>query len=136
VRLALECAETPYRHQGRLLGIGMDCPAPYCYVCEKLGIPYADEMGYSRTPFDGRMMQILDDQPSLEAVPKDHMQAGDVLCMRIKSAPQHMAIHIGKVGDHDYILHGSSEHGKVAVHRLCDLWGARIMKVYRFKGIE
>lgn len=114
----------------------MDCPAPYCYVCESLGIPYADEMGYSRTPFDGRMMQILDAQPSLEHVAKSEMLPGDVLCMRIKSAPQHMAIHVGKINGYDCILHGSSEHGKVAVHRLCDLWGARIMKVYRFKGIE
>lgn len=136
VRVALECEGTPYRHQGRVIGVGMDCPAPYCHVCETLGIPYKDEMGYPRTPFDGRMVAILDAQPSLRVVNKSEMDAGDVLCMRIASAPQHMAIHLGKINGFDYILHGSSEHGKVAAHRLCDVWGARVVRVYRFEGIQ
>lgn len=136
INAAKECLNTPFMHQGRLPGIALDCAGVLVYCFQKLGLPFNDEMGYPRNPYDGQLDKILAVQPSLFEVPKSEMRAGDVLSMRIKSAPQHIAIHAGQVRGHNYIIHGSSEHGKVCHHRLCDVWGARIVHVYRFEGVE
>lgn len=136
IRVASECLNTPFLHQGRVIGRGMDCAGVLVHCFKRLGVPFNDEMGYPRNPYDGQLDKILAAQPSLRAISKSEMQAGDVLSMRIKTAPQHIAIHAGQVRGHDYIIHGSSEHGKVCIHRLCDVWGARVMRVYRFEGME
>lgn len=135
IAAARECLGTPFRHQARVIGLGMDCAGVLVHCFQRLGLPFSDEMGYPRNPYDGQLDKILAAQPSLRAVPKSEMRAGDVLSMRIKSAPQHIAIHAGQVRGHDYIIHSSSECGKVAEHRLCDVWGARVMHVYRFEGL-
>ena len=135
IAAAMECKDTPFKHQGRVIGRGLDCAGVLVHVLNSLELPYNDEMGYPRTPFDGQLENILDTQPSLYRVPANEKQRGDVLCMRISSAPQHIAIFLGDINGHPYIIHGSSEHGKVAVHRLDQVWGARIVRVYRIKGM-
>jgi cell wall-associated NlpC family hydrolase len=131
-----ECEDTPFRHQGRVVGLGLDCAGVLVHLFQRLCLPYHDEMGYPRHPFDGQLERILDSQPSLRRIDKADMARGDVLCMRITSAPQHIAIYLGLIDGHPYIRHGSSLHGKVATHRLDELWGARIVRVYRFEGLE
>ena len=135
IAAAMECEGTPFKHQGRVAGRGLDCAGVLVHVLRSMDLPYNDEMGYPRTPFDGQLENILDSQPSLERIPPSEKKRGDVLCMRISSAPQHIAIFLGDINGHPYIIHGSSEHGKVAVHRLDQVWGARIVRVYRFKGM-
>jgi len=136
VAAAMECKETPFKHQGRVPGRGMDCAGVLVHCFKRLELDYNDELGYPRNPFDGQLEKILDSQPSLVRVNNSDMRKGDVLCMRISSAPQHVAILIGDISGRPYIIHGSSQHGKVALHRLDELWGARIMRVYRFVGVE
>lgn len=135
INAASECLNTPFVHQGRVIGLGLDCAGVLVHCFQRLGLPFSDEMGYPRNPYDGQLDKILAGQPSLIVISKPFMRAGDVLSMRIKSAPQHIAIHAGQVRGHDYIIHGSSEHGKVCMHRLCDVWGSRVMHVYRFEGM-
>lgn len=135
ITAASECLETPFVHQGRVIGLGMDCAGVLVYCFARLGLPFNDEMGYPRNPYDGQLDKILAAQPSLRPIIKTAARRGDVLSMRIKSAPQHIAIHAGQVRGHDYIIHGSSEHGKVCMHRLCDVWGSRVMSAYRFEGM-
>lgn len=130
---AMECMGTPFRHQGRVLGLGMDCAGVLVHCFARLGLPFNDEMGYPRNPYDGQLDKILAAQPSLVEIDKAAARRGDVLSMRISSAPQHIAIHAGQVRGRDYIIHGSSEHGKVCMHRLCDVWGSRVMRAYRFE---
>lgn len=54
---------------------------------------------------------------------------GDVLLMRFKNDPQHLAIFAGET-----IIHSYSTVGMVCEHRLADVWIARIVGVYRFRG--
>lgn len=135
IAAASECLDTPFRHQGRVVGLGLDCVGVLVHCAGRLGLPLDDRMGYARNPFDGQLDKALNAQPYLRRVSRADMHAGDVLSMRITKAPQHVAIHAGKINGHDYIIHGSSEHGKVCMHRLCDIWGARVMHAYRFEGI-
>lgn len=135
IAAALECQDTPFKHQGRVVGLGLDCAGVLVHCFQRLSLPYRDEMGYPRNPFDGQLERILDSQPSLRRVDKAEMERGDVLCMRMSRDPQHIAIYLGLIDGHPYICHGSSEHGKVATHRLDEIWGARIVRAYRLEGL-
>jgi cell wall-associated NlpC family hydrolase len=70
----------------------------------------------------------LDSQPCLERV--TDMQPGDVLLMRIRRDPQHLAIYAGGT-----IIHSYFDAGKVCEHDLTGLWSQRVVAVYRFKGV-
>jgi cell wall-associated NlpC family hydrolase len=131
VAAAKACLKTPFKHQGRVPGVGMDCAGLLVHCFKSLGLDHFDELGYPRNPYDGQLEKILDDQPSLRRIDLDQVQAGDVLAMRMRTAPQHIAIHIGFVSGHPYIVHASELHGCVVEHRLDDLWGARVMRAYR-----
>ena len=129
---AVELLDLPFKHQGRS-NLGVDCAGVLVHVFERLGLPYHDELGYPRNPYDGQLEKILDSQPSLRRIKKEEAGACDVLVMRISKAPQHIAIHAGHVDGHPYVIHGSELHGKVAYHRLDELWGGRVMRAYRIE---
>ena len=130
VEAARQVLGVPFRHQGRNR-LGMDCAGVLVHIFREMGVPFNDELGYPRHPYDGQLERILDAQPSLERIDPRSVEAGDVVAMRMAKAPQHIAIHAGLIDGHPYIIHGSEQHGKVALHRLDDLWGARIVRAYR-----
>lgn len=134
VDIAIACLGTPFHHQARVAGRGLDCAGLYVHVMRELGLDYVDAQGYPRNPYDGQLESQMDAQPCLERVAVADAQSGDWLCMRIKSAPQHLALHAGFIDGDAYIVHGSREHGGVVHHRLDDLWRARVMRAYRVKA--
>lgn len=130
---AFACLGTPFRHQARVPGLGIDCAGLLVHVFRALDLPHHDELGYPRNPYDGQLEKILDGQPSLVRIALDQAQPGDVLAMRISTAPQHIAFLAQPIDGQRYIIHSSSEHGGVVHHRLDELWGARIMRAYRLE---
>ncbi|MCY1313317.1 hypothetical protein D9M70_638270 [compost metagenome] len=106
----------------------------HCF--QRLNLPYHDELGYPRNPYDGQLEKILDSQPSLRRIAVEDAGPGDVLVMRMVRAPQHIAIHAGFYNGHPYVIHGSEQHGKVCLHRLDATWFGRVMRAYRFEGLE
>lgn len=127
---------TPFRHQGRVPEVGLDCVGVYIHICQALGLEFIDTTGYARHPYDGTLERELDRQPCLERIDPDDAQAGDILAMRISKAPQHIAIHAGFIGGQPYIIHSSEEAGHVCHHRVDSTWRHRIIMAYRFKGVE
>lgn len=128
---ARQCLRTPFRHQGRLLGFGLDCAGVAIHVARQIGVGHLDVSGYGRTPVMGQLEQSLDAQPCLERVALSERTAGDLLLMRFASDPQHLAICAGET-----IIHAYESVGKCCEHRLSSMWAARIVRVYRFRGIE
>jgi len=53
------------------------------------------------------------------------------LLMRFMGDPQHLAIYAGET-----IIHAFAAGRKVCEHRLDDVWRARIVRIYRFRGIS
>ena len=125
---ARSCLDTPFRHQGRIPGLALDCAGLVVSVAKEIGADYIDRPGYSRNPSGGLLESALDDQPCLERV--TDRQPGDVLLMRFAGEPQHLAIFTG-----DNIIHSYESVGKVCEHRMADVWAVRIVRVYRFKGV-
>ena len=127
----MACLGTPFQHQARVAGRGLDCAGLYVHVMRELGLDYVDAQGYPRNPYDGQLEAQMDAQPRLERIDVADAKAGDWLCMRIKTAPQHLALHAGFIDGVPYIIHASEEHGGVVHHRLDSLWRARVMRAYR-----
>lgn len=128
VAAARSCIGTPFRHQGRIPGVALDCAGLIVAVAETVGAEYADRPGYGRNPANGLLESVLDQQPCLERV--FDRKPGDVLLMRFSGEPQHLAIYTGM-----NIIHSHEAVGKVCEHRLADVWAARIVRTYRFKGV-
>ena len=131
INAARQCLGTPFRHQGRLLGFGLDCAGVAVHVARQIGVGHLDVSGYSRTPSNGQLEQSLDAQPCLERVALADRVAGDLFLMRFASDPQHLAICAGET-----IIHAYETVGQCCEHRLSSTWEARIVRVYRFRGVQ
>ena len=128
---ARQCIGTPFRHQGRLVAFGLDCAGVAIHVARQIGVGHLDVSGYGRTPASGQLERSLDSQPCLERVALSDLAPGDLLLMRFATDPQHLAITTG-----DTIIHAYETVGQCCEHRLSSMWAARIVRVYRFRGIE
>lgn len=119
-----------YQHQGRSRK-GMDCAGLIVMVARACGIEARDMLGYARTP-DGKSLQAhLDAQ----APKTGQMQAGDILLMRFKREPQHLAI----VTDYPFgglaMIHSYAGAGQVVEHRIDKQWADRIVAVYSYPEV-
>lgn len=129
VAAARSALRTPFRHQGRIAGRALDCAGLIVHVAKTIGVAYLDVPAYGRMPHAGLLQQTLDANSCIERVATH--QAGDILLMRFTGEPQHLAICAG-----ESIIHSYANAGEVCEHRLSSMWAARIVAVYRFKGIE
>ena len=130
VAAASECLNTPFLHQGRLAGRGLDCAGVIAHVMTRLGLAYEDMRGYPRTPYERMIEKVMDRQPNMVAVPQSEMTKGDILLMRFTDEPQHLAVHAG-----ENIIHAYEHVGKCCEHRFADVWRARVVRVYRIRGL-
>lgn len=99
----VECARswigTPYHHQARLKGVGVDCAGLVIGVARELGIVASDfdVSGYSRKPDGWSFLSWADEY--MTRISLQQMEAGHCIVVRFGRHPQH----IGIVGDY---LHG------------------------------
>ena len=103
---------TPYHHQARLLGVGVDCAMLLCEVYERAGlIPHIDPSPYppdwhmhrSEEKFLGWIEQF--------GIPTDSPQAGDVILFQYGRVVSHGAI----VLNYPQIIHAVRASGKVII---------------------
>lgn len=118
---------TPFRHQGRIAGRGLDCAGLAIHCAQQAGIEVYDESGYPRQPGGGRLEAAFAKQPGLMRVPVNDLQDGDILLMTFEGQPQHVAIVAGI-----NIIHAYEPTGKVVEHGLTKFWRSRIVRAYRF----
>lgn len=128
-KAACECIGTPFRHQGRIVGRGLDCIGVVIHCAKSIGADHWTSEAYGRNPANGMLEAALDAQPCLEIV--TDRQPGDILLMRFNTEPQHVAVYTAS----DTIIHGYQSAGIVCEHRLSAVWAARIVKIYRFRGV-
>lgn len=91
VAAARAAVGTPWIHQGRRPGIGLDCVGLLVLVAETLRMPCRDQQGYSPYP-DGVLLvdAMLEHLTLLDTI--DDARHGDVVVFRIRKHPQHVAI--------------------------------------------
>lgn len=102
---------TPFHHQGRMRGVGVDCAGLVICVGHQLGLfePRFDVEGYPRVP-DGTLVSHCDEH--MQRVPREAMQPGDVVVVTWDHEPMHLGI----LGDYLYgglsIIHALERAGR------------------------
>ena len=125
---------TRWHHQASLRGVGADCIGLIVGVARELGIPEAAQFdasqeirGYGRQPDPEMLLRACDEL----LAPCEHPVAGDILLFRFASEPQHFGI----MSASDYFIHAYAQGRKVVENRINDMWRARIVGAYAYRGI-
>jgi hypothetical protein len=135
VAYARETLGTAYQHQCRVAGVAMDCIGVPVHVALRLGMDAEVVADYGRQPRPDLMRNGLD--KVLVRVPSSEMAPGDVVWIRFRDEPQHVAV----VGDYVHgglsLIHAYNGAGlrNVVEHRLDETWQRRIVGVWRFPGV-
>jgi NlpC/P60 family putative phage cell wall peptidase len=132
VTKAREFLGTPFRHQARLKGVGIDCVGLMLCTAHELGMFHYENAVYGRQPQNGMLVRIL--RTILDEVPIDDLQIADVMVFWIRpesKAPQHIAIRT------DYgMIHTYADVGKVVETTFGKKWRRRLCHVFRFRELE
>lgn len=120
----------PFKHQGRLPGVALDCVGFVIVVFQSLGITIEDVQGYGRSPHGGLLESQALAQTDFVSIPITAYREGDVLLFRFHKATQHAAI-VTERG----IIHCCSSPGRVVEHRLDEAWRKRITHAFRAKEL-
>lgn len=124
---------TPFHHQGRLKGVGVDCAGVIVEVARELQIGDVDMQGYGHRP-DSRELERLCHE-HMTPIPFDEAQPGDVLLIMIDNAPQHLAFLTGLHGGWG-MLHAYAPARRVVEHGIDQEWTDRIVAAFVMPGIE
>lgn len=127
VRIARSYIDTPYHHQGRQPGVGLDCAGLVVCACRAAGHAIVDYHGYSSVADPQRMYAAV--RRNAEPIHGD-LQPGDWLWLRLED-PQHLAIYTGE----GTIIHALSRMGYVREHRYAAAWAARLHTALRHKDL-
>ena len=141
VAIARQWLETPFVHQGRTKGAGVDCAGLVVQVGREMGNVSMGEdprIDYSRHPLVGNKLfktiaehgRLLD---ASEYKPND-IPKGCVILFWVekRGRPRHMAISTGP----DRMIHAWFEAGKVVETYLGPYWHQRIAAVFDWKEID
>lgn len=132
VEKAREYIGTPFHHQGRVKGVGVDCIGLITGVAHELGLFTHDRTDYSRTP-DGKTM-LLELGKVLKPINVDDVQPGDMYIFWMSSCSK-FPQHVGILTDHG-IIHTYGDVEKVVEQSLDDFWKERIHSAYKYPGVD
>lgn len=139
---AAEYVGTPWVHQGRLKGLGVDCCGFIASVAEESGaIPAAGfEQDYRRAENGERMIALLTEYMDYVSDKVEDAQPGDVIALcdeqlKQPDVPRHLVFLSAWVRDGvPYIIHAGSRG--VVRHRMDALWKRRVHSVWKIRSIE
>ena len=131
IAAARELLGTPWAHQGRTPGVGIDCAGVVVHILRLNGIDY-DVAGYAYEP-NGELTLHAD--ACLTRIPREGFQPADVLVFRIKRLPQHVALATDKGILHSF-NRGAGTLSRVVETGLTEQWRAHIVAAYKFPWVE
>lgn len=122
---ARACIGTPFHHQGRAPGVGLDCIGLVVVALRAAGFLVRDRTDYGPRP-DGR--SLAEALLSHGAALVTDIDAGDVLLFRYDGQPQHVALATST----DTMIHSFAPATSVVETPIGDYWRRRLVGVYRF----
>ena len=120
--------DTPYHHQGRLKGVGVDCIGLIIGVAHALNLSEFDTHDYARIPNANMLESLLAEHMHSIAI-RDQMP-GDIGLFTFDREPQHVAF-FTEIG----ILHSYAHVNKCVEHGFNAPWPKRLVAVFRLKGV-
>lgn len=122
---------TPFHHQGRVKGAGVDCIGLAIMVGKACGKvpPGYDFNGYHRTPTGSTLVDVMRASGFVDEVREP--APGDILVFRFDADPQHVAI----LSDTNTLIHAYAHARKVSEARFDSKWRAWQIAAFRFKEV-
>lgn len=140
VRVARSYLGTPFHHQGRLPGVGLDCAGVVICAARELGVVAEDFdiTGYARTPDGASLIGWC--REYMDEVSREDMRPGDVLCVAWESMPHHLCVladyrHGGLSIVHAMDSTDKRKRGSVVEHRLVFGPSMRFVAAFRIPGV-
>lgn len=135
---------TPFAHQRRQKGLGVDCIGVPAEVGKALGLPHCQDVpyAYTRQPNEREMQREL--EARLDYVPFGSLRLADLLWLRAYAGgpAQHLAMVVSL--SPLTILHASMrptrtnpKRGEVIEHSIDEAWlKTRLRACFRYRGID
>jgi len=127
IAAARGCLGTPFHHQGRMPGVGLDCIGLIVVALRQAGMEIQDNITYARQPSAAQLQQELDDHGFIRV---EAMQPGDILLFRFNRAPQHVAL----CTESNRMIHAYAPTGKVVECGIGTSWQNRMCGIYRLSA--
>ncbi len=124
IAAARACLGTPFHHQGRLPGVGLDCIGLVIVAARAAGLEVNDRADYAPRP-DGAALVAAIEAHGARRV--EAIRAGDILVFRYGALPQHVALATSATT----MIHAFAPARRVVETALGDYWRRRLVAVYR-----
>jgi cell wall-associated NlpC family hydrolase len=128
VLATIACLGTPFHHQGRKAGVGLDCIGLVIIGANAAGVAVRDRRDYGRRPDGVSLVQALREHGACEVENRQDVKRGDILLFRYDGQPQHVALALGP----DEMIHSFAPAGKVVQSAIGEYWRRRLVGLYRF----
>lgn len=125
IAAARACLGTPFHHQGRKSGVGLDCVGLVVVALSAVEVPVRDRADYGPRPDGKSLVAALEAHGAIRV---ETLQAGDILLFRYDGQPQHVALATGS----ETMIHSFAPAGEVVETSLGPYWKRRLSAVYRF----
>lgn len=121
---------TPFHHEGRVKGEGLDCVGLVIAVAHELNLSSFDIQGYARQPDPGMFRALL--RAHMDEIGYPALRPGDVLSFAFIHE-QHLAI--VSTLEPLTIIHCWEKAGACAEHAVDGRWLARLRGCWRYRGV-
>jgi len=132
IEVARSYCGTPFHHQGRLPGTGLDCAGVVVCALNECGYQVNDRANYGRIPAEGEFMRAIWEH--CNSVQLVAIAPGDLMMFAFRTEPQHVAL-ISQI-DPIMLIHSWQDVGKVVENGFDNAWQTRLRGCYRLKGID
>lgn len=128
---------TPFRHQGRQKGVGIDCVGLIYMLAKEFDLADTDEttskaapfVRYSRVPADGQMRLFCNTY--FKKARQADLRPADIILMNLAREEGHVALYTGE----GTIIHALSLVGACTEHSLDHKWTRRMTGFYRYPAL-
>lgn len=129
VEIARTYLDTPFHHQARLKGVGIDCIGLLVCAAREAGFALHDFTDYARDPDPKQLLARLAEQ--LDRIEVADSVPGDVLCFWVTAwnVPQH----VGFKTEHG-IIHTYANIGRVVEHSYSAAWRTHTHSAWRLRA--
>ncbi|MGB0749047.1 MAG: C40 family peptidase [Magnetospiraceae bacterium] len=141
VALARDWIGTPFQHQGRLKGVGVDCAGLVIGVTRELGLAPEDRPTYGHAPDRYVLGEMLDRQARLKGRDGACAEPGDLLLFWVSDRryPQHLGIATGRQNGDLMMVHAYARPGKNKLNKVLEMplgpyFYSRLVAVYAIPG--
>ena len=124
---------TPYHHQGRRKGVGVDCVGIVTGLAKFAHVNFVDRQGYGQFGRGVNLPQELGKW--LQPLTVREAEPGDVMCFWMSEQRKDWICHCGILGDANTLIHTHSEVGQVVEHRMDKYWLERRASAFRYPTV-